>query len=29
MDLSKKLSQALDYGNIEDFIDCLIGEWLW
>ena len=24
MDLSKKLSQALNYGNIDDFIDCLI-----
>lgn len=26
MDLSKKLSKALDYGNIDDFIDCLIEE---
>lgn len=26
MDLSNKLSRALSYSNIDDFIDCLIGE---
>ena len=26
MDLSRKLSQSLNYGNIDDFIDCLIGD---